>query len=116
MKYVVPANHPTISIDSIMRTSIENVRTQQTRRRNRCNFAQWTENWANHVDFLEVTRASTQGHYYPFSCLLDRVVIGFFQRIHNKSFLLLGPAGRDIVPKDDMNHRIQNDRFHVRRV
>jgi len=116
MKYVVPENHPTISLNSICKTSIENVRTHQTRRRNRVAFAQWTENWAAHVNFLGVDRAATQGHYYPFSCLMDRVIIGFFGRISNPNFLVLGPAGRDINPTTDMRDRIHNDRFYIQRV
>jgi len=113
MKYVVPENHPVISLNSICKTSIENVRTHQTRRRNRVSFAQWTENWATSVNFLGVDRAATQGHY---SCLMDRVIIVFFGRISNPNFLVLGPAGRGINLTEDMRDRIHNDRFYIQRV
>jgi len=113
VKYVLPMHHQTLTLGKLCNTNIENVRTQQTRRSNRCAMAQWTEEWAMHAPFLGVERTITQGHYYPFSCLMDRVIVGFFQRIHNTSFTLLGPAGRDIVPHVDMARRVAEDRFYI---
>ena len=115
VKYVIPVGHQGVSLHQIMNCNVEHVRTQQTRRHRRCAFAQWTENWALHCDFLGVDRSSVQGHYYPFSCLMDRVIVGFFGRIHNPNFVLLGPPGRDINPTTDKNRRIHNDRFYTRR-
>jgi len=120
VKEIVPQTIHCCGIEAIVSCNIENARTQQTRRTGRCMSPMWTEEFALGVDVNGGDRAMCKGHYYPFACLLDRVMVNFFSSCYNTNYFMVHGTDAngnplDIDPATDIPTR-NRERFYSRRV